>query len=840
MIYIIKRNNEKQEYDKHKIAHAISKCFDACGTPIEQDKLDRIVEYVDILVVNSDEIWSVEQIQDSVEHALMKEGYLTEAKKYILYREKQTELRKIKYEIAEKVGIPKLFDVLSKINNDFTDEVYSLSILNNKFNNFVKANDTRDEAMDAIIYAAAELSSEQAPKWEYIASRLLSIKFSTNLKEIEESHGIHSFYEKISYLTNEGLYGDYILSHYSREELEEAYSFIDESRNELFTYSALELLLKRYVIRSRKNIPLESPQEMYLGISLHLAMNEKNDKMKWVHKFYDTLSKLYVTMATPTLSNARRPFHQLSSCFIDTVPDSLEGIYRSIDNFAQVSKSGGGMGLYFGKVRASGSAIRGFEGAAGGVIRWIRLANDTAVAVDQLGVRQGAVAVYLDAWHKDLPEFLGLRTNNGDDRLKAHDVFPAICYPDLFWRLAKENIDADWYMMCPHEILSVKGYALEDYYGEEWEKRYLDCINDSRISKRTMSVKDIVRLILKSAVETGTPFAFNRDVVNKMNPNKHQGIIYCSNLCTEIAQNMAPIETISREIKTENGDTVVVTTTRPGDFVVCNLASLSLGHIPLNDDEILRDTVHTAIRALDNVIDLNSYPVPYAKITNRTYRSLGLGVSGYHHMLAKQKLVWESDEHLAFVDKLFEKINMYAIEESNELAKERGAYDYFEGSDWQNGNYFTDRNYTSDKWNTLKKNVAKYGMRNAYLMAIAPTGSTSIIAGTSAGIDPVMNRFFLEEKKGHMLPRLAPELSLETYWFYKSAYVINQTWSIKAAGVRSRHIDQAQSMNLYITDKFTMRGVLDLYIKAWENDVKTIYYVRSKSLEVEECESCAT
>lgn len=840
MIYIIKRNNEKQEYDKHKIAHAISKCFDACGTPIEQDKLDKIVEYVDNLVVNSDEIWSVEQIQDSVEHALMKEGYLTEAKKYILYREKQTELRKIKYEIAEKVGIPKLFDVLSKIKNDFTDEVYSLSILNNKFNNFVKANDTRDEAMDAIIYAAEELSSEQAPKWEYIAARLLSIKFSTNLKEIEESHGIHSFYEKISYLTNEGLYGDYILSHYSREELEEAYSFIDESRNELFTYSALELLLKRYVIRSRKNIPLESPQEMYLGISLHLAMNEKNDKMKWVHKFYDTLSKLYVTMATPTLSNARRPFHQLSSCFIDTVPDSLEGIYRSIDNFAQVSKSGGGMGLYFGKVRASGSAIRGFEGAAGGVIRWIRLANDTAVAVDQLGVRQGAVAVYLDAWHKDLPEFLGLRTNNGDDRLKAHDVFPAICYPDLFWRLAKENIDADWYMMCPHEILSVKGYALEDYYGEEWEKRYLDCINDSRISKRTMSVKDIVRLILKSAVETGTPFAFNRDVVNKMNPNKHQGIIYCSNLCTEIAQNMAPIETISREIKTENGDTVVVTTTRPGDFVVCNLASLSLGHIPLNDDEILRDTVHTAIRALDNVIDLNSYPVPYAKITNRTYRSLGLGVSGYHHMLAKQKLVWESDEHLAFVDKLFEKINMYAIEESNELAKERGAYDYFEGSDWQNGNYFTDRNYTSDEWNTLKENVAKYGMRNAYLMAIAPTGSTSIIAGTSAGIDPVMNRFFLEEKKGHMLPRLAPELSLETYWFYKSAYVINQTWSIKAAGVRSRHIDQAQSMNLYITDKFTMRGVLDLYIKAWENDVKTIYYVRSKSLEVEECESCAT
>ena len=181
--------------------------------------------------------------------------------------------------------------------------------------------------------------------------------------------------------------------------------------------------------------------------------------MAWVQKFYDMLSRMHVTMATPTLSNARKPYHQLSSCFIDTVPDSLEGIYRSIDNFAQVSKYGGGMGMYFGKVRAAGGSIRGFEGAAGGVVRWIRLVNDTAVAVDQLGMRQGAVAVYLDAWHKDLPEFLQLRTNNGDDRMKAHDVFPAVCYPDLFWKLAKEDIDAEWALLCPHEVLTVKGYA---------------------------------------------------------------------------------------------------------------------------------------------------------------------------------------------------------------------------------------------------------------------------------------------------------------------------------------------------------------------------------------------
>ena len=230
------------------------------------------------------------------------------------------------------------------------------------------------------------------------------MRFRINLREEDKKHGIGSFYDRIRYLTRENLYGSYIMEYYSREELEEAGGLIDEKRDLLFNYAGLDLLLSRYVIRSRQNIPLESPQEMFLGISLHLAMKEQKDRMKWVKRFYDMLSTLKVTMATPTLSNARKPYHQLSSCFIDTVPDSLDGIYRSIDSFAKVSKFGGGMGLYFGKVRASGSSIRGFKGAAGGVIRWIKLANDTAVAVDQLGVRQGAVAVYLDVWHKDLPE----------------------------------------------------------------------------------------------------------------------------------------------------------------------------------------------------------------------------------------------------------------------------------------------------------------------------------------------------------------------------------------------------------------------------------------------------
>ena len=545
-------------------------------------------------------------------------------------------------------------------------------------------------------------------------------------------------------------------------------------------------------------------------------------------------------MATPTLSNARKPFQQLSSCFIDVVPDSLKGIFRSIDNFAQVSKYGGGMGLYFGKVRAAGSSIRGFEGAAGGVIRGIRIVNDTAVAVDQLGVRSGAAAVYLDAWHRDLPEFLQIRTNNGDERLKAHDVFPAVCYPDLFWRLAKENLDQDWYLMCPHDISLVKGYCLEDYYGEEWEEKYWDCVQDTRITKRTIRLKDIVRLIIKSAAETGTPFVFNRDIVNRANPNPHRGMIYCSNLCTEIAQNMSGISDIDSKIQTEEGDTVVVQTTKAGDFVVCNLASLTLGRLPVHNLEYIREVVRTAVRALDNVIDLNFYPIPYAEITNRNYRAIGLGVSGYHHMLAKNQIKWESKEHLAFVDRLFEELNYAAIEASSDYAAEKGSYRYFKGSDWETGAYFEKRGYDSEKWQKLRGKVKKQGMRNAYLLAVAPTSSTSIISGTTAGVDPVMKKFFLEEKKGAMLPRTAPELNMETYWYYKNAHLIDQRWSVRACGIRQRHIDQAQSVNLYITNEYTMRQVLELYLLAWERKVKTIYYVRSKSLEVEECESCSS
>ena len=837
---ITKRNGEIEVYDNNKISIAIKKSFISTGKEVSNSEIAGMVSEVEQFITDNPELRTVEDIQNRVEKCLMAHGHYDEAKNYILFRYQRNEQRQAINYIAWAADDRKLADVLQSVAREYRERSYSMVTLQEKFSSFSKPGMSQKDAIDALIKAAVELTTPEAPSWEMISARILSYRSEKNISRLEEEMGLRTFYRKLKYMTEEGLYGDYILQNYSEEEINEAATFIDPERNKLLNYSGLDLLLKRYVIKNYSGKVIERVQEMFLGIALHLAMPEKEDRLMWVRRIYDLLSKLEVTMATPTLSNSRKPSHQLSSCFIDTVPDSLDGIYRSLDNFSQVSKFGGGMGMYFGKVRATGGNIRGFKGVAGGVIRWMRLVNDTAVAVDQLGMRQGAVAVYLDVWHKDLPEFLQLRTNNGDDRMKAHDIFPAICYPDLFWKMAEEDINQSWSLFCPNEIMRIKGYCLEDCYGEEWERKYLDCVNDQRLSRRVISIKDIIRLVLRSAVETGTPFTFNRDTVNRANPNAHKGMIYCSNLCTEIAQNMAPIETVSKEVETKDGDTIVVTTTRPGEFVVCNLASLSLGRLPLEDEEQMQEKVATVVRALDNVINLNFYPVPYAQLTNQRYRSIGLGISGYHHALAKRRIKWESEEHLEFMDKVFETINRAAILASSNLAKEKGSYQFFEGSDWQTGAYFDKRGYDSAEWQDVRKTVALQGMRNAYLLAVAPTSSTSIIAGTTAGLDPIMKRFFLEEKKGSMLPRVAPELSDETYWMYKSAYLINQKWSVRASGVRQRHIDQAQSMNLYITNDFTMRQILDLYLLAWKEGVKTIYYVRSKSLEVEECESCSS
>jgi len=678
-------------------------------------------------------------------------------------------------------------------------------------------------------------------KWQYVAARLFlfdlykEAKISRNYK----TFGYGDFNELVEMLVERGIYTEDFITKYSKAQRKELADYIDPDRDFLFNYEGVKLLADRYLVRGMDGEVLELPQERFMAIAMHLASVEE-DKVHYAKAFYDLLSKLKMTVATPTLANAGTTFNQLSSCFISTVSDNLWSIYDVNSKFSKVSKHGGALGIYLGKVRSLGSDIRGFSNASGGVIPWVRLYNDTAVAVDQLGRRKGGASITLDIWHKDLYEFIDLRTNNGDDRRKAHDIFPAISIPDIFMeRLINRQ---DFSLFDPHEVEKLMGFSLEDYYDKdekhkEFSERYKLCENDNRLAKITVPALDIMKKIMKSAVETGTPFIFFRDTVNRANPNSHAGMIYGSNLCHEIAQNMSETKFVSEEIVSEDGKSKIVTTVESGDMVTCNLNSINLGNVAFDE---LKENVPLQIRMLDNVITLNMFPVADAEVTSLKYRAIGLGVSGYHHYLAKNAIAWENEKHIEEADGLFEEIAYNAIKASMELAREKGAYAEFEGSKWQTGEYFDERGYVSERWQELKKDVMKYGLRNGYLMAVAPTGSTSNIAGTTAGIDPIFKKFFVEEKKGSFTPKTAPELNDETFWYYKEAHYINQLWSIRACAARQRHIDQAQSFNLYITPDVKAKDILDLYVESFKSGIKTIYYVRNRSLEMDECTSCSS
>lgn len=677
--------------------------------------------------------------------------------------------------------------------------------------------------------------------WQYVAARLLMSELykEAAINRDYDYFGYGSFAKLLHSLTKLEYYGNYLEKKYTEEELKELGDYIKPERDLLFNYEGLKLLADRYLIRGFHREVLELPQERFMIIAMHLAIPEGEKKLFYAKKFYDILSELKMTTATPTLAGAGTPYHQLSSCFISVVGDNLWSIYDVNQKFSNVSKYGGALGIYLGKIRALNSEIRGHKNASGGVIPWVRLYNDTAVAVDQLGRRKGGASITLDIWHQDLYEFLELRTNNGDDRRKAHDIFPAVSIPNLF--MERLQARGSWSLFDPYMVKKVMGFYLEDFYDEveekEFTKRYLECEANENLERITVTALDIMKKIMKSAVETGTPFIFFRDTVNQANPNKHAGMIYASNLCHEIAQNVSESTFLDETIENKDGYVEVARRLQSGDMVTCNLNSINLGRVTLEE---LKETIPLQIRMLDNVITLNQAPVAEARITSDKYRAIGLGTSGYHHYLVNNEITWESEEHLAEADRLFEEIAYQSILSSMELAKEKGAYPAFEGSEWQTGKYFERRGYQSDRWKNLENEVKKFGLRNGYIMAVAPTGSTSNIAGTTAGIDPIFRKFFIEEKKGSFTPKAAPDLSDSNFWLYKEAHHIDQQYSIKACGIRQKHIDQAQSFNLYITPEVKAKDILNLYIESWKNGVKTIYYVRNQSLEMDECTSCSS
>lgn len=697
---------------------------------------------------------------------------------------------------------------------------------------------------EQLILECLSYISIDEPDWTYVAANLYLKKIyheaSLNRNYAKESK-YGGFYSLIVDLTNLEIYEKTILESYSQSEIQELGACICPERDELFTYLGLKMMTDRYLAKDRKKNIFELPQERFMIIAMVLMQKEQTNRLQLVKEAYWAMSNLYMTVATPTLSNAGKNWGQLSSCFIETVDDSLDSIYDSNTDIAALSKNGGGIGVYLGKIRSRGSEIKGFKGASSGVLPWMKQLNNTAVSVDQLGQRQGAISVYLDVWHKDIFSFLDAKLNNGDERLRTHDLFTGVCLPDLFME-AVENRQ-DWYLFDPHEVRQKMGYSLEDYFDEtegagSFRQKYEECITNADLSMEVVPAIEIMKSLMRSQLETGTPFMFYRDEVNRKNANAHAGMIYCTNLCTEIVQN----QSVTKRVEEYTKDGRIIIEKIPGDFVVCNLSSINLARS--YNDNILERLVPIQVRMLDNVIDINSIPVLQGQLTNQKYRAIGLGTFGWHHLLATNKVIWESPESLDFADQIYEKIAYLTIKSSMELACEKGSYPAYSGSDWETGDYFAKRGYLEENseldWAGLMNDVQENGIRNGYLQAVAPNASTALIAGSTPSIDPIFNKQYSEEKKDYRIPVTAPDLNSQTTWYYKSAYHIDQKWSIEQNARRQKHIDQAISFNLYIKNNIKAKELLDLHLTAWKNKLKTTYYLRSTSTDIEDCESCSS
>jgi len=743
---------------------------------------------------------------------------------------------------------------------------------------------TTEEIQETLIKTAVDKIDIDRPNWNYVAARLFLYDLYHRVTGFTGYNHLKNYFEKAEEA------GRILPGLKEKYNLDDLNNYIRTERDLQFTYLGIKTLYDRYIIKDRDNHPIELPQHLFMGVAMFLAQNETNSESipenerdnidlndvksirgYWAKEFYDVISKFEVMVATPTLSNARTTRHQLSSCYLGSTNDNLEGIFDDYKEMALLSKYGGGIGWDVTKIRALGSFIDNYKNVAGGVIPWLKITNDVAVAVDQLGTRKGAIAVYLEPWHMDILDFLDLKKNSGEERRRAHDLFPALWISDLFMKRVEE--DEFWTLFDPYDVAD-----LTDCYGKEFEEKYIAYENDDSIPKRKIKAKELWKKILLEYYETGNPFLCFKDSANVRNQNNHSGIIRSSNLCCEISQNTEPnhynikvvfedgsveyfeedqdVQVQSGDIKLTvkggkitsiysiNGKKVYMAERNKinGKTAVCNLASVNLSKV--NTPEKIEKVVPIAIRMLDNVIDLNFYPVRKTKDTNSRNRAIGLGAMGEAQMLAEKKIVWGSDEHFRTIDEVYERISFYAINASCDLAVEKGSYPEFKGSRWSKGivpidtanqeaKKLVNRDYVL-YWGKLKEKVKK-GIRNGYLMAIAPTSSISILSGTTQTIEPVYKRKWFEENLSGLIPVVVPNLNTDTYMFYTPAYELDQRVLVKAAAIRQKWIDQSQSLNIFITtDKASGKYLNDIYMLGWKLGVKSFYYLRSQSPEVKE------
>eukprot|EP01029_Cantina_marsupialis_P004337 TRINITY_DN14373_c0_g1_i1.p1 TRINITY_DN14373_c0_g1~~TRINITY_DN14373_c0_g1_i1.p1 ORF type:complete len:795 (-),score=176.02 TRINITY_DN14373_c0_g1_i1:1310-3694(-) len=724
------------------------------------------------------------------------------------------------------------------------------------------------DIQDALIKTAVEKIDIDVPNWTFVAARLFLFDLYHRVGKV--THGIKGepYCHLKDYLKYGKEAGRLIPNLGEGYDLDDLNDYMDPSRDYLFNYLGIKTLYDRYLIKNKNADPIELPQQMFMAIAMFLAQDEENKQEK-AKEFYDVVSKFEVMLATPTLSNARTNRHQLSSCYIGSSPDNIEGIFDGYKEMALLSKYGGGIGWDWNQIRALGGVIDDHKSAAGGVIPFLKITNDIAIAVDQLGTRKGAIATYIEPWHMDVEDFIVLKKNSGEERRRTHDLFPALWIPDLF--MQRVLADGYWTLFDPYEVKD-----LSELHGEEFTKRYEEYEQDENTTKERMKAKDLWKKILTSYFESGSPFLCFKDNANRANPNPHAGHIRSSNLCTEIFQNTNPnyykikLEYVDGTIETYdetdiievdggqkkkankvtaldsvNGKRVFIVEKEKydGDTAVCNLASINLGRV--NTKEDIERVVPTAIRMLDNVIDLNFYPLRKVKATNLKSRSIGLGVMGESQMVAESKLTWGSNDHLKKIDSIMETISYNAIKSSSELAVEKGVYPTFDGSNWSKGIMPHDHtpqavNALVEKdlfdggydWDALREQVKKDGMRNGYLMAIAPTSSISILVGTTQAIEPVYKRKWYEENLSGLIPVVVPNLSPETWTFYTPAYDVDQLDIVRAAAVRQKWIDQGQSTNIFMSlDKASGKYLHEIYTLAWKLGLKSTYYLRSQSPE---------
>ena len=870
---IRRRNGELTPFDRTRIEEAIL----AAATAVNEADKSFVPVVTDFIVKDLDHVYgevftnripSVEDVQDIVERNLMKFNKFEVAKQYIIYRASKQEERveaheklvkrfeKNGFKVTKTNGTKEEFD-FEKIEKMFKmavkgyEENCSFDDLMEAFKkNIVEDMKTSDIAK-LLVKTCIDLVSVENIHWEHVAGRLalfdLYKKAGKNRgisqKEIYTGDSYVAFFEKY---IEEGLYYKDFMQHYSKDDIRKAGEMLAKKgkiTDMSYGYTTVLSLAKRYLLNPNKFVR-ELPQELYMSVALFYAIPEKaENRLAFAFQVYEYCSEQKISLATPALINPRTNWHQLTSCFKLNLGDDLRSIYHGIEDIAQISKYGGGVGVYLGHIRAQGAAIRGIKGAAGGVNPWVKVINDTAVAVNQLGARLGAVSVTLDIWHRDIYDFLELQTESGDIRAKAFDVFPAVSIPDLFMKRVEE--DGSWSLFDPYEVSKKYGKCLEDQFETDFEEFYAILEADDTLDmKKTIKAKDLFKTFLKTTVETGMPYVFYRDTVNRLNPNKHAWKIYSTQLCTEICQNSSPASFIEEVIE----DGKIVIRYEPGEVVTCNISSINVAKV--YEEKDIETALAVLSRILDNIISLSKFPIKAAEMTAGKYRAIGIGYLGLAEYLATRSMAYDSPEAREHVDSLFEKYTYYTYKASVDIARERGAYPLFPGSEHSKGiilgkdaAMLTSETKNSHlDWKALLDDMIATGCRFGYHSAPAPNTSTAGIVGTTAALLPIYKKYFVETNLASPTIRIAPKLSAENFWFYKEYVTMDMNDVIDMISVVYKWIDQSISFEWMVDPaKVSPRELYGYYIKSWKQGIKTVYYVRSLSSEVsgENCVSCS-